>query len=381
MAEKPTTSEHPEYLVCEALCGFNDQLTRISFCFDYCLRTGAKLLIETRNGGLGVPFDEVFDVDESCPVFVDGFSRDWVTALATKTQFPRQCLDKVGIPREEIYHGEGRSHYQKVTDIVHGAIKGSALKLDGQVLIYSSGGGGDIPLKTLGYFRLKPSIADAVIDRVTKLPANYAAIHLRYTDMKVDAQTAFNLCAKLFDGRDLLVCSDNQRVKGMANRIVGESARLHFLNDLPAVGSKGLHNHENGYRGTSKFIIDLMTDLFAMALAKDLIAPQVVPFREVHKISGFVRLAMRLRNNRETVLKVLSSASPDKRAVLDKWLGAIEAPSDQIAEVFEAFYNQQARERLSVKAGNALRTTVKLGNRYYSAATFLRRVSFGRIKL
>ena len=367
-----------KYIISHALGGLNDQFNQIAKGYEYSKASGRSLVVNTQLGGLGCPFDEIFETSEPSVV---GFSTELASDLTGLSVAPARFQDTLLLSEKEANRLARSPEFSSIRPVVHGEVRRNKADFPEDVLVLPSWGGGLRSLETFDFIRLKGELADQVIDRLTQLPPNYAAVHIRHTDLRVDAKTAFKLLSRPLSDRDVVICTDHRQVLKLAKLYFNRSCRLHFMTEIPNNGSHGIHHGLNGYRGTIGAVVDTFTDLFALAYSKDLFCPRVVPIRPDGRISGFAHLASALRKDRNLLNKFLSKASPDKLKKLSDWVEMNSTPTDDLYVTFDQEYKEAARLRPEDKLRAVLKTKLKIGAKTFSLDTFLRRVTLGWIRL
>jgi hypothetical protein len=121
----------------------------------------------------------------------------------------------------------------------------------------------------------------------------YVGIHIRNTDLQSDFLGLFERLRPELEGKRILICSDDHKVKLEATKAFPKS-EVFSTSDIPALNGKPYQRpYLNTLAGERKLVIDSLTDLFSLTFASDFHSASIVNRQE--KESGYSQLARRLR--------------------------------------------------------------------------------------
>lgn len=282
-------SEH--VVLCRPEGGFNDILCQIELCWRYADAHERVLVVDTAVTTFGDEFENYFRVA--------GGSRAELRLTAERL---RQLNSASTLP--EAVRGR-LDAYEKTWSDAHRSYvdtrTGQVLRFDPTrrhpeaCLLHHQHGGGTVSLDALRRLRLQPWLSRHIRSRIGALGDDYDAIHVRNTDYVTDVDRFFAGLAGTFNGRRLLVCSDDAKVIDLA-RATFRRAEVVTVTEVPDLGGRPIHHHAEE-SGLPKRDInrDMLTDLFALASASRLYISRVMdgpggrlPYRQ---LSGFSYLA------------------------------------------------------------------------------------------
>jgi len=123
----------------------------------------------------------------------------------------------------------------------------------------------------------------------------YVGIHIRNTDLQSDFLGLFERLRPELEGKRILICSDDHKVKLEATKAFPKS-EVFSTSDIPALNGKPYQRpYLNTLAGERKLVIDSLTDLFSLTFASDFHSASIVNRQE--KESGYSQLARRLRDD------------------------------------------------------------------------------------
>lgn len=302
-------------------CGLNDVLVQIWLSYQVAVRENRTLLIDTRVSGLWDDFDAYFSPTGAAgvPIVCRVDDRD-ITQLNTRTCHPEDRTGRLdfmyrqmeirmaaahrrsraaraaSFVRAALGSGQGRRAEFLADSLRRVGDKAATGHSDGphaqDVVVHHRSGGGEQSGLALRLFTFTSRVRTAVREAVARCGPDYAAIHVRNTDMRADYTELLNQAAHRFAGRTVLVCSDDTTVIEASRRALSES-RVVTATRVPDSGGRALHHTAAGLpliqrrEAATGAIVDLM----ALAHARDLM---VAPARD-GGLSGYSRLAGRLQ--------------------------------------------------------------------------------------
>lgn len=296
-------------LLCRPIGGLNDTLNQIERCWRYAERFDRHLLIDTKRSGLGIAFSTYFQARE------DQSER---AVDLNPTDASVRDLDQLECYPQEM---SGRlSTYTSVASQDQTAFIDSETltpltfdfnrAYDQNVLLHEQAGSGSLSLDLLTRIRLVPTLRDQIEQRLSLLPQDRVAIHIRNTDLKTSYVPLLHRIASKFRTGSILVCSDDFMAVQEAKQIFGTS-RVVTNSEPPDFSGRPLH-HELTLSEQEKdqLNIEMLSDLFAMATSEKLFFTAT----QTGKVSGFSRLAWLLHQNKDFCFDFLRTAEKDQDA-------------------------------------------------------------------
>lgn len=287
--------------------GFADTLNQIGLAAIYCAKHERQLLIDTQKSGLRDSFDEYFFFSSDAPF-------KWASISAKKYEELENISDVH--PNEHA----GRIFQYECSESARGATvclspSGAVIDFD-QELAYAetllvrerAGGGMFGTTFILPFIRLQPRVSRVLKQRLSHLPDDYLAAHLRATDIQNDVPKLTQKIRVLGRGRHVVLCADNQDIATKLVRQVNEPASMVRLTSIEDLGGQPLHL--GAVENIKQNNIEMLLDLFALARSK------VIIFTLLDRshnplfgamISGFLRLGMEL-NLRPGILASMMDA-------------------------------------------------------------------------
>ena len=302
------------YLLARPIGGFNDMLVQLERAAEYAKRFDRVMILDTRFSGLQAQLETVFEWHDPDGPEVIMYTQEIGDQLnRIPSVFPP-------VLRHNILSYEVKWNRQAGTAMeMH---SGQVLTFDmvrdyrEGLLVHHQAGGGVIAYRTLKRLRLKTDVANEIVSRLLPLGVDYDAIHIRHSDYQTRYWQLLLLLRLVLRNRHVLICSDNAQVKRLARRILHRSTKLISVSDIPDLAGKPLHGTKQN--DPLQLNLNMLTDLFSMALSRRLFFTGVAPQKHnqtfksglrlwYQSYSGFSVLAERLRSNPEVVVSLLQN--------------------------------------------------------------------------
>ncbi len=308
-----TLNSDARYVLCRPRGGFNDQMVQFEFCRRHAARFGRTLIVDFSQGGLRLPFDEVFVPNDGfgCPVIT------WSAVVAAALDQIESVAPAGQAGRISANASNGHLVLNDVICMQTGELLTFDLKRDHdeRLLVHEQYGGGIKSLLVLQRVGLVPALANDIARRLVKLGSDYDAIHVRHTDLNTDYRHLFMRCRALMADRDLLICSDSAEVKAEAASIFKDGTRLLSAASIPEHGGKTLHF--TPYASERQMVVDMLSDLLAMARSRRFVFSALRQKRRGQAaFSGFTLLAESLHQHPEIVRGLFAHADADLKRQL-----------------------------------------------------------------
>ena len=282
------------FVLCRPQGGLNDMLNQIERCYFYALVCSRYLIVDTayiHSDSFRDRFSKYFLSRHPRMLLENPLSDGELDALAA---FPSFLSGRVSNYRVD-YDAGSKSYVeaesrQPVTFNMRATYREP-------LLVHHGHGGGLRSILCLGHLTLSPMMRSRLEERMRRLPAGYAALHVRNTDMKTDYRPMLAEIRRR-GVSDLFVATDDRRVLDEC-RVVLPGTVIHSFSEIPDTGGKPIHlgfsTAEAEVRNS-----DAILDLLILAQAKLLFL-----CRKVHgsgpQISGYARLASLLNENPEYI--------------------------------------------------------------------------------
>lgn len=296
------------WLLCRPRGGLNDMLNQIHVCWTYARRHRRRLVVDSRWSGLLDPLDRYFELrrDPSRVLLAPSRSEEFERLLEDRR--PGLARRSTPIPWDA-----ERAEYLE-PDTGRPLSFDRSIDHDEELLVHERHGGGSDGWRVLRRLRFTGPVAALIADRVAALPARYVAVHVRNTDLESDAGSFLAGIRAELAGRDVLLASDDLRVRDVARRVVPD-ARLHWLTTTPSDDGTPLHENPRLDRWPTN--VDALVDLIALARAERLhICPLVASGTRTKgsRVSGFSRLAQQLHDRPRVTRGLMVRADRARRA-------------------------------------------------------------------
>jgi hypothetical protein len=275
------------YVLCRPEGGLNDLLSQTGRCFDYCLRHGRTLVVDTENiETFAQPFADYFQIDHPR-----------VRVIRDANGFIAEAQARgLGVfpPHAKLVHGEERPAYE--AEHRNYCLEGEPVTFDFEqvhdapVLIHHQCGmephGGEF-LRSL---RLSAEICRDVARRWRELPKPYLGVHIRHTDIKGDIGPVLPLFDR-YKG-PVFLATDSAAVQA---RIRALRPRGLFTTDIPDFGGNALHFERVTGAMKTRVNTTAVVDLVLLALAENVYAAP--------GSSGYSVLAKTLNRAQQTAVR------------------------------------------------------------------------------
>lgn len=296
------------YLICAPRGGLNDNFCQIEQCWAYAERWNRKLYIDTAHSSLHGSMWEFFEEQPYQAEFAES-----VILHDADGAFWRSHSSTVrpAILSQTVWAGHDLGTKAKYMDVTgkrfgyFGHVEtGERLSFDfhrdhpEDVLVHVSAGGGTASFALVNRIRIRTSVRDEILSRLSHLPQDYVSLHIRCTDMTSDYKAFLRARKDRLAGRDVLVCSDNQAVVDFATHCLSSSTVLSTASRRSRDGRR-LHDLSKDDVDKDDNIaatLDALTDLVALARGVEIDVAQTF-----HAIKGSMK--HRLKRNAMRALR------------------------------------------------------------------------------
>ena len=172
------------YLICFPRGGINDMLSRISDCYNYCLKYNRILVIDSSTDWFKEDIRDYILYDS--PIIYKGHLNKLYDKLNKEITYPPEFKGLLNTPLKFKYSHE--IYYTYNNNIIDSDISCDYSEI---VKIYVACGTGR-PIDLLKICSFKPLILDVFRERYNKLPKDYISVHIRNTDLKSNVDEFLN---------------------------------------------------------------------------------------------------------------------------------------------------------------------------------------------
>lgn len=291
------------YVYCIPHSGFNDILCQVGERWDYAREHDRTFVVNTRHSSLFDTLDAYFVslVDNA----ILHPSENLLRHLNSLKAHPRCVTGAVDSRRLWVREPLTYVDFETGADLTFDLKK----RYREEVLVCQCLGGGANGIACLEKLRLRPEVAEEVLEKLDPLGSDYCAVHVRNTDYRTDYLSLFTSIFPDVAGKTLLVCSDDRECREKAREFFSES-HVVTVTDIPDTGKQPLHLMRTNVREKN---LAMLTDLFALSGAARLYFASVDrPGPDGRMISGFSLLADQLRQNPHIRNSVLGLAGQTK---------------------------------------------------------------------
>jgi hypothetical protein len=279
--------------------GLNDIFCRIFVCHQYCLKTGRTLVIDTFPTAFAQSLEAFLVPIVPNVVLLGNSGRDFINELG---------------PFRPRLKGSINS-YATSFDADHGFVcadSGVPLTFDLSVdhpertLLYHGCGGGGFGVEALNLFQLTEGLRRSVLGCRSKLPTNYSAVHIRYTDMRINLDEFLRKLQLVSTATTLYVATDSiLALSKVRSALTPPVEILNFSGDAVSSSHDPVHMFSPSIsESADRQAINQATfsDLFCLAQSSEFYFSRT----EQGVISGYAILANMLRTNSNLLARLLN---------------------------------------------------------------------------
>lgn len=295
------TNSTERWLICRPRGGLNDVLCQIENCWQYAERFDRTLVVDTARSNLAAAFSEFFEPLDHTKAVVFSADEDLIEKMNEAGCFPASAQGRLWD-----YSDARNSKYH---DVEPSSVAGLSFDFEQdyaeQVLLLYKSGGGIRSFELLNRVRFAPKLAEIVSERTRHLTFDYAAIHVRNTDLRTDYHRFFRRISNRVRDRPLLVCSDDSGVLSDAKSFF-TTCNVFTVSTIPQTNGLPVHHPTSldSAEEMTKSTIGAFVDLIALGKATRYYytcSDRLYP-------SGFSRLAGYLCDNKAIIDTLLTGA-------------------------------------------------------------------------
>ena len=289
-------SKVQKYILCRPKGGLNDCLWQVYQTIMHAIRFQRTLIIDSMNWGICDEFSNYFETIVPFPNVQLSLSDQMRSTLNKVSCYPPSFGGKLDSYVLDFSKRDGnfinRETSERPCIIVPDAPE--------TLILHDQCGGGQ-GWKALQYLKLTPEVADITAYKLSGLPKNYTALHMRASDTSLDFRKFLHLVRPKLEGLNILVCTDSIEAFQASVDILNESC-IHQVCPIPDTGGERLHDNPRHTNKESN--IHAICDLVALANAQKILYPSGLG---IHR-SGYTELAENL-SSRNYLLRQLFKTS------------------------------------------------------------------------
>lgn len=279
------------YLYCQPKGGFTDQLCVISLCYNYAIKNGRILLLDTTQTCYEYNFDEYFQIEDNNNRIITDINKIRpILSNSSYTIYPeflKSCLDlkTTYINRRFV---ELETKLALNPDLNR--------KYQQNILVYVNCGGCDISKSSL-FSKLKPKqpLIDYFKNNYELIPKPYLTVHIRNTDYKCDYQKFYYQNEDLLKSyKAIFIATDDLSSLNFFKSKLGEDV-IHNFTNFPTEAYGNLH--DSNLSGETK-LKDMFSDLLIASLGDKVLS---------QSRGGYIKFIQSLHNNKRLVEKMINN--------------------------------------------------------------------------
>jgi len=273
-----------KYVYFEPSAGFNDILSNITRCLEYCVQNKRILLVNGMKSTYKINFSDYFDMVSNDNIIFDTEIIKKICSNTSYSIYPNELQDKMNdILENNIIFNYGRNTTEFCYNNNYIIFELFDKEISEDIIIFRCCGGanGYILLKQLTF---KKNILDICKERYNRLNKPYLGIQIRNTDRKCDYIQFFidnEMLIKSYT--EIYISTDDINALQFFRE---KDLEIKNFTSFPTHKFKSLH-HSNIDPHT-KFI-DMISDIYIMSLSDKLISPSE---------GGFIRLIKDVMKNK-----------------------------------------------------------------------------------
>ena len=247
-------------------CGFNDILTSVGYVLNYCIQFKRILLLDTVNSIYKINFSDYFIFRHPLIIY-DFESIKKILSDHSISIFPSELNGKM----EDVLNSKIKFKWTQTGYLIEDTNTQLILpnyKIESNVIIFTSVGGGNAINIFHNYIVLKPVITNFCLENHKKLKSPYLCIQIRNTDYKCDYKKLYDENKELIHSYETIYIATDD-VKSI-QFFKDNGLNVYNFTTFPEGEYKTLHVHDNINK--EKRLLDLFSDIFIITMADKLIS-------------------------------------------------------------------------------------------------------------
>jgi hypothetical protein len=282
------------YLICFIVDGFNDILSEIDRCYNYCLKYNRILVIDSSKNWFKEDIREYINFDS--PIIYKGSNDELYEILNKNTIYPEFLKD--AIKRFNPIRNTNNCSYYANRRLIDSNLNSDCSAVT-KVYIEA----GRSPHNILNICSFNPFVLNIFRERYDKLPKDYISVHIRNTDLKSNVDDFLNKYKEELVDKSIFLATDHAPTILKFKEIFGSN--IYSFANVPDNNGKNIHeNHE--LIPTRQFNIDCLTDLLLLAAGSKLYLSIMTDKDGWRSISGYANLALEIHKNKKLFSKLTS---------------------------------------------------------------------------
>lgn len=258
-------SKSDRFLLCRPKGGLNDCLWQVYQTIMHALRFHRVLIIDSENWGICDRFSNYFETILPFTNVETALADGMRSALDKVTCYPPSFRGKLDSYELDFSDRSGcfinRATSERPSIIIPDPPE--------TLLLHDQCGGGE-GWKALQFFKFTTEVAGIVTKRLSTLPSDYVALHIRAADTSLDYRKFLHLVRPRLKGQNILVCTDSVDAFQASADILDNSS-IHQICPILDTGGERLHDNPRYTNRDSN--IHALSDLVALAKAQKIFYP------------------------------------------------------------------------------------------------------------
>jgi len=266
--------------------GFNDMLSEIDRCYNYCLRYNRTLVIDSSKCWFKEDIRDYINFDS--PIIYKGSNNELYDVLNEGTVYPEFLKGAI-----KTFVAKKAPYYKYYSD---GLLIDSDLDSDCEavtkVYVYT----GRSPHTILNICSFTPLVLHVFRERFNKLPKDYVSVHIRNTDLKSKVDTFIEIYKNKLTDCPIFLATDHAPTILKFKEVFGKN--IYSFANIPDNNGKNIHDNHS-LIPTREFNIDCIVDLLLLAAGSKLYLSIMTVTEDWRNISGYGNLAKDIHENKE----------------------------------------------------------------------------------
>jgi len=271
-----------QYLICFPQAGINDMLSRITDCYNYCVKYNRILVIDSSHNWFE---EDIRDyINFNSPIIYKGELNELYDKLNKETTYPPEFK---GILNNRFnFKWTSPEYYMYNNKCIDNKLSCDYTEI---VRIYvACGDSTPIKINLLKISSFTNIVLDIFRERYNKLPKDYISVHIRNTDKLSNVDDFLNKYKEEIIGKSIFLATDHAPTILKFKELFGSN--LYSFATIPDNNGKSIH-HNHASVPIRQFNIDCFVDLLLLASGSKLYLST--------RLSGYGQFALHLHNDKE----------------------------------------------------------------------------------
>jgi hypothetical protein len=275
-----------QYLICFTMDGFNDMLSEIDRCYNYCLKYNRTLVIDSSRNWFK---EDIRDyINFNSPIIYKGSNDELYDVLNEGTVYPEFIKGAI-----KTFMAKKGAYYKYYSD---GLLIDSDLDSDCDAITKIYVHSGRSPHNILSICSFTPRVLNVFRERYNRLPKDYISIHIRNTDLRSNVNKFIETYRSELEGKPIFLATDNAETILKFKEIFDKN--IYSFANVPDNNGKNIHDNHDSVP-IREFNIDCIVDILLLAAGSKLYLSIMVIMTDWRCMSGYGNLAKEIHENKE----------------------------------------------------------------------------------